>query len=181
MNKKEIRKEILKKRRELADEEVIMSSEIICKKISEMEVYKSANDICLYMAINNEVDPSLLIEDSLSRGKNIWLPKVDGKTMDFFRFSYETKLVIGPYGIKEPDSETMLLPDEKTLIIMPGAVFSKERDRIGYGGGYYDRYLYLNPCCKTLAIAYDFQVLEKIPAENHDIKPEYIVTESKII
>ena len=61
--------------------------------------------------------------------------------MDFFRYDEDTVLVTGSYDIMEPDSDEMLEPDENTLIIMPGAVFSESRDRIGYGGGYYDRYL----------------------------------------
>ena len=97
--------------------------------------------MCLYMPVRNEVDVSYLLKDALDSEKNVWLPKVRDNDMEFCHYDENTELVSGEYGILEPSSEYMLEPDEGTLIIMPGAVFSCKGDRIGYGGGYYDRYL----------------------------------------
>ena len=183
--KKEIRKNILQRRKALDQETVRRLSCMICEKISGLKAYKTAEDLCLYMPINNEVDVTLLIEPAIAAGKRIWLPRVieqDGsKEMDFFHYDKTTSLTEGPYHIREPRSEQKLIPHEKTLILMPGAVFSEKRDRIGYGGGYYDRYLSQHPVCRTVAPCYDFQILPEIPAELHDIRPQMVVSPQRII
>ena len=181
MEKKEIRKTILKKRRALDENEVKYLSDMICEKLKSSDIFADAEDLCLYMPINNEVDVPAIAEEARRQGKRLWLPRVDGETMDFFRYDEDTVLVTGSYDIMEPDSDEMLEPDENTLIIMPGAVFSESRDRIGYGGGYYDRYLEKYPQCITAAVCYDFQILESIPSEEHDRKPDAIVSEKRII
>ena len=168
MEKKEIRKTILKKRRALDENEVKYLSDMICEKLKSSDIFADAEDLCLYMPINNEVDVPVIAEEARRQGKRLWLPRVDGETMDFFRYDEDTVLVTGSY-------------DENTLIIMPGAVFSESRDRIGYGGGYYDRYLEKYPQCITAAVCYDFQILESIPSEEHDRKPDAIVSEKRII
>lgn len=185
--KKEIRKTILQRRKALDQETVRRLSRVICEKVSELKAYKAAEDICLYMPINNEVDVTLLIRPAIAAGKRVWLPKVKERSasgegeMDFFRYDETTPLTEGVYHIREPQSEQKLVPDERTLILMPGAVFSENRDRIGYGGGYYDRYLSQHPGCKTAAACYDFQILPKIPAEPHDVRLRIIVSPRRII
>lgn len=176
-SKSELRKKILSERRKLDKIFAAHLSKEICARVISMDLYKFAQDICLYMPINNEADASLLIDASINLGKNIWLPRVHGDTMDFYYYDRNVILDEGSYGIQEPQSDRSLVPDPKTLIIMPGAVFSVKCDRIGYGGGYYDKYLSKYPMCKTVAICYDFQILQEIPADEHDIKPLYIVSE----
>lgn len=176
-SKSELRKQILSERRKLDKVTITHLSKEICTRVIAMDLYKSAQDICLYMPINNEADASLLIDDSINLGKRVWLPRVHGDTMDFYYYGRDVALDEGSYGIQEPQSDRILVPDENTLIIMPGAVFSENCDRIGYGGGYYDKYLSKYPMCKTAAICYDFQILKEIPADRHDIKPLYIVSE----
>jgi 5-formyltetrahydrofolate cyclo-ligase len=95
--------------------------------------------------------------------------------MEFYIYDEATALINGAYNILEPASDEILEPDSDTLIIMPGAVFSKDKKRIGYGGGYYDRYLAEHPECKTIAVAYNFQILDEIPYEEHDMCPDLIV------
>jgi 5-formyltetrahydrofolate cyclo-ligase len=134
------------------------------------------------MPIRNEVDVRLLLEPARSDGKLVYLPKVLPEDyMEFYSYTENTSLISGAYNILEPDSKDVLVPDSDTLIIMPGAVFSKDRERIGYGGGYYDRYLAAHPECKTVAVAYDFQILEQIPYEEHDICPDLVVSERRRI
>jgi 5-formyltetrahydrofolate cyclo-ligase len=179
--KKEIRREILKKRSVMSPDEVLEQSQCICENVVLSESYKSCKKLCLYMPIRNEVDVRLLIESARADGKSIYLPKVmPGDYMEFFAYTRDTALVSGAYGILEPDSNDafteVLTPDGDTLIIMPGAVFSKDNRRIGYGGGYYDRYLAEHTECKTMAVAYDFQILDEIPYEEHDMCPDVIIT-----
>ena len=175
MDKKELRKEILQKRSLLSAEDVKKLSTIICSNVIEDDIYAKAHNLCLYMPVRNEVDACLLIDDARMRGKRIWLPKVDGTDMDFYLYEDGDILKPGAYGIPEPVSEVVLRPDENTLVIMPGAVFSKAGDRIGYGGGYYDRYLEDHAVCKTIALCYSLQVKDEIPAEPHDIRPDRII------
>lgn len=175
--KKELRSYILKKRSELTEKEVAQRSKRICSHVKAHSMYRAAQNICLYMPIRNEVDVRYLIEVASADRKQIWLPKVEDDEMNFYLYDENSSFIVGAYNIPEPQSTVKLEPDEHTLIIMPGAVFSKEGDRIGYGGGYYDRYLDRYPICQTAAVCYDFQVVPKLPAEPHDIKPQVLISD----
>ena len=182
ISKRNIRKEILSFRRNMSEEDILTLSKVICKTINNHEFYEVCSDICLYMPIKNEVLVDLLIDDLLNTDKKIWLPKINEDIMDFYLYTKNTGLnANNKYNIPEPESDIILNPDSKTLIIMPGAVFSVKGDRIGYGGGYYDKYLNLYPDCKTIAVCYDFQILDAIPTEDYDVRPQYIVSEKRII
>lgn len=187
--KKELRKAVLAERRALDEETVALASQVICRKIMETDLYEEAENICLYMPINNEVDVMLLAEPAAEAGKKVWVPKVISKSSDgkagemvFNRYtgSDVSDTVTGAYDIKESTSEEILEPDEKTLIIMPGAVFTPWKDRIGYGGGFYDRFLSENPVCGTIAPCYDIQVVPELPADEHDRKPDYVISETSV-
>ena len=180
VSKKEIRDIVLDIRKSFDEAYLDTLSQIICNRVIKQDVYKECTDIALYMPINNEVSLDLLLEDAFSSGKNVWLPRVRNKNMEFYRYTRETKLITGAYNIQEPDSEEILTPDDKTLIIMPGAAFSEAMGRIGYGGGYYDSYLNVNNCCKTIAVCYNFQVLPMVPMDEHDVKPDMIITNDNI-
>lgn len=157
--KKELRKEILKRREALEAEMVAEASAEICHMIQALNMYEEAEDLCLYMPIRNEVDLEILRKAAWEDGKRVWLPKVDGKQMEFHFFGPESRLEEGAYGILEPEAGQVLVPGEATLVVMPGAVFSKSHDRIGYGGGYYDRYLSEHPQCRTMAVCHDLQIV----------------------
>lgn len=180
-DKKTIREEILDIRKKLKKEEIKDLSETICDIVQKLKIYKEAEDVCLYMPINNETDVRYLAETARNGGKRVWLPKVIGSEMEFYAYDEGTKLIEGAYNIQEPESDNILKPDETTLVIMPGAAFSEHRDRIGYGGGYYDKYLEKHPKCMTMAVCYSFQIVDELPAEEHDIKPQVIVSEEKIL
>lgn len=179
--KREIRNEILKIRKSLCAEDVRELSREICDRVFGMEEYTRAESVCLYMPINNEVDVTYMMDAAGRDGKRIWLPRVTGKRMEFCAYEKGKPLVTGAFGIPEPDSRERLEPDGKTLVIMPGSVFSERRDRIGYGGGYYDVFLHDNSQCMTVAVCYDFQILPELPAEEHDIKPDVIVSSRRIL
>ena len=121
-------------------------------------------------------------------GKSLYLPKTyaDRKEMAFYRVYSDADLIPGYQGIlepqeKEPFTEKLVsLKPEKVLMLMPGAAFDDKGNRIGYGGGYYDRYLESHPQLHTLALAFDMQVLFEVPAEEQDIKPQLLVTETNM-
>lgn len=176
--KQTLRKQILARRRQLSEQEVEAASAQIAAAFFDMEPYRQATDICLYVPIRKEVDLFRYADRILSDGKQIWLPRVKDGQMDFFAYSKDTVLIEGAYHILEPDNDTMLCPektDGSCLVVMPGAVFSKKHERIGYGGGYYDRYLAIHSGCVTVAVAYAFQIVESIPTEETDIRPQYLI------
>lgn len=180
-NKKEIRQQILKLRREMAKDEIISLSNKISDTVFCLSQYQEATHICFYMPINNEVDLVGLMTKSIDIGKNVYLPRVYGESMEFYRYSKDTELITGSFNILEPDCGEKLIPNNKTMVIMPGAVFSTNMDRIGYGGGFYDRYLSKYPQIFRLAVCYDFQILDEIPHEEFDIHPHMIISEARII
>ncbi len=179
--KKEIRDIVLDIRKSFDSDYLKRLSTVICNRVIKQDLYINCKDIVLYMPINNEVDLDLLMKDAILTGKNIWLPRIVDKRMEFYKYDSNTKLIEGKYGILEPDSDHVLKPDEDTLIIMPGVAFSEDMGRIGYGGGYYDRYLSDNPCCKTIAVCYNFQIMPMVPMDDYDIRPDMIISDDKIL
>lgn len=176
--KKNLRKTMLIKRQGLSNTYCMKASKDIFEQFQMLSVYCDADNICLYVPIRNEVDFFQFRANIIADGKKIFLPRVIGKQMEFYRYTENTLLTEGAYHIPEPVSDDRLNPEEVPgvcLIVMPGAVFSKEKDRIGYGGGFYDRYLAKHINCKTVAIGYEMQVVDHIPAEATDIKPDIIL------
>ena len=188
-----IRKKVLDKRKIIPKNKALEKSEIICDKIVDLEVYQSSDIILAYMDTNNEVSLEKLIRRAEEDGKRVYIPKVEDKTrMEFYLLDGDYSE--GMYGIREPKNtssarrfDIMLeyLTDEKrqTLMLMPGLAFDADRNRIGYGGGYYDRYLkgFEKYPVTTIGICYDFQILKAVPSERTDRKPDMIVTEKRVI
>jgi len=151
-------------------------------------LYKDADTIFAYSAIKNEVLCEYLIEKAIADGKKVALPRVinsdDDIEMQFFYVDGDTELENGFMGIYEPDEDysNLAVPSGKTLIILPGIAFDKNFSRIGYGKGFYDRYLSLyGENAQSIAICYDFQLFEKIPSDEHDIPADAIVTPTETL
>ena len=174
--KNKIRKEILEIRRNLSEEYVSETSRKITDKILDLPEYKNADLIFCYIAAKNEVQTNLLIEDAWKCGKRMAVPKVHGKEMSFYEIHSFNQLKTGNFGIKEPDDSCPLIekPNDSSIVIMPGVAFDRTGNRIGYGGGYYDRYFQKYPEIYKIAPAYDFQIVPSIEAEEHDIKVDKI-------
>lgn len=182
-NKKLIRKNIIKKRDDInrVGKEKL-ENEIIAKFINGDE-YKNAKIIFSYIGFGSEINTKVIIKDALNKGKVVYVPKVKGREMLLIKIDSLENLVTSSYGILEPIGDKSDLDVNKLdLIIMPGVAFDKMKNRIGYGGGYYDRFL-INKNIKAhkIALAYDFQILENIKVEEHDIKVDKIITERRII
>lgn len=157
------RKYMINKRLELSRDLVLAYSNNIIEKIKQLDFYNSSKIIASYMPINNEIE--IKLED-----KTICYPKVEGKEMNFYIPNSFTK---GVYGILEPVG-SLVKKDDIDIIIVPLLYFDKENNRVGYGGGYYDRYL-SNYKGITVGVAYDFQEVEKIDVNPTDIKLDYII------
>ncbi|MBR1866288.1 MAG: 5-formyltetrahydrofolate cyclo-ligase, partial [Lachnospiraceae bacterium] len=140
-------------------------------------------NICVYQAFRNEVSCDKITEYAFEAGKYVFVPVTDqeSRTMEFYPVTRDTRWVEGAYGILEPvlEEHTPVLTG-KALILMPGLAFDKDRHRIGYGGGYYDKYLAGHTGHVTAALCYHFQVVEGIlPYEDHDWTPNYIITDKE--
>lgn len=180
MNKKEIRQIMLDKRNTLSDIEQEYYSEQIAEILTKQEFYKKMKKICVYQSFRKEVSCGKITKYAFQDGKQVYVPvtDVESRTMDFYQITEDTRWVEGAYGIMEPLlSEDVPTLTEPALILMPGLVFDHAKHRIGYGGGYYDKYLAKHTEHITVALCYDFQVIEEIlPYEEHDKLPDYIVT-----
>lgn len=153
-------------------------SKIISNKLIETELFTEAEKIFAYMSYKSEADTEILIRSSLEKGKCIALPRVSGADMVFAGIMSYNDCVYGAYGIKEPKEKCEeVIPDEKTIIIVPGCAFTYDGARMGYGGGYYDRYLEKHKNITTVGYAFEEQIFEKIVIQEHDIRLDYIVTE----
>lgn len=157
-------------RRSLEKSYVREASHIICEKLKKSPFYKAAESICLYMPIHNEVDVTELLETG-----NIYIPKIIDKSMDFYLYEGKDSIEAGAYGILEPIGNKKLIPNDKTLVVMPGVAFSRDGYRLGYGGGYYDTYLEKYPMCMKAAVCFREQLVEELPAREHDVKPDIII------
>lgn len=181
--KDKIRKEILGIRNSMSDEDILVKSNLIFKKLTDMDLYKNAGDVLIYASMGSEVRTDEIIEDALNNGKNVFCPKctdIANGVMEFVKISGLDQLVKGYYGIREPvmDEQSVVFSSGNALMIMPLVAFDDQNNRIGYKGGYYDRYLEKHRHLRTCALAFSVQKsADLIPAEVHDIKPEIIITE----
>ncbi|MGG7079311.1 5-formyltetrahydrofolate cyclo-ligase [Clostridium sardiniense] len=181
--KKETRKNIIKKRDELDITVKEAVDNNIIEKLMMNETYKSARGIFIYIGFGSEINTKIIIKEALNSGKEVYVPKVIKKDMILIKIDSLENLVTSSYGILEPIGDKSDFDVNKLdLIIMPGVAFDKAGNRLGYGGGYYDKFLEYNQIeCKKIALAYDFQVLENLEVEDHDIKVDLIITEKQII
>ncbi len=186
-DKKTVRDRMRTQRDGLPEEKITEYSQKIAKTILLSEIYSQYTRICVYQPFRNEVDCQHITERALADGKTVYLPVTDrqSKTIDFYQITENTVYQNGAYGIREPifdkeNRESLRLKDS-ALILMPGLAFDKKKHRLGYGGGYYDKYLAVHRGNVTMALCYDFQIVEdELPFEEHDILPNYIVTEQRM-
>lgn len=179
-NKKLTRTAIKEKRYALREGEVQTLSQECVSKVLQFPELLEAKTVCVYMPTGNEIDTSAIIQYCLENQKRVAAPRIEGDTMDFYYFQSIVDLKQGAYDIWEPTG-TERVTDEESVVIMPGVAFDLDCNRIGYGKGYYDKYLSKHPNMKKIALAYEFQIVGKIKREIHDIRPEMIVTERRVI
>lgn len=176
--KKRIRKMIKLETKELLkDKENKRRYDIeLIEKLLLTDLYKNSNNIFCYVGMNDEIDTSIFIKRALKEGKNISVPRVTGKiTMDAVIInSIEDLQVVPPYGILEPLVSDKIM-DKIDLIIVPGVAFNKDGGRVGHGAGYYDYFMKRHKEARTVALCYDFQLIDNIPEEEHDMRIEKII------
>lgn len=178
LNKKALRKQILQIRNNLTAEQIKIGGKKLCCKISDDVLFTSSRNIIAYASYGSEVYTYDFINMCLESGRNVFLPKVSGKDMIFYKIFSEDDLIPGYRGIPEPIGYTEIydyfndnVNSPGSFMLMPGVVFDKGGHRIGYGGGFYDRYLCDKPklLARSAAVCYDFQMIDSLPFEEHDI------------
>ena len=179
VTKADIRKRVLEKRNELDEKEWEEKSGIIFERVVSHPIFLKAEEVYCYIDFRNEVGTRKIIETCWRQGKKVAVPRIEGQEMEFFYISSWDDVSSGHWGILEPHTG-LDAEGQNVCVVMPGAVFDKNRNRIGYGRGYYDHYLQVHPAYKTMALAFELQIKEEIPREEHDILPDIIITEEQI-
>lgn len=181
--KERIRRRILKLRDSLSPEERREKSERIKEKLFVISEFETAKTVLLYATKKSEVETKEIIENALSLGKEVRLPLIKGKDLLFSQILQFKELSPSTFGVLEPKKRYRRLPLEKIdLVIVPGIAFDTKGNRIGFGKGFYDRFLKKVPeRILKIGLAFELQVVEAIPKALSDISVDKIITEKRII
>jgi len=194
IDKAQIRRQVLSLRNALPEIYRIKHSRIIVRRLISTDLYIKSHTLLLYAAIGSEVATNEIFLKAVSDKKQIYYPKVRGERMEFFRVHGIDELQPGFFGVPEPTHNSqpydiINFAAAPVLLVMPGVAFDNERNRLGYGKGFYDRFL--GGICldtdpdksliSTVALAFDCQIIDKIPAAEHDIKPDFVFSTDLIL
>ncbi|MBI3399469.1 MAG: 5-formyltetrahydrofolate cyclo-ligase [Deltaproteobacteria bacterium] len=184
--KDSLRRDILQKRFKLPFEEVFKLSSIIQKRFLDLRELRNARRLALYASFKNEVLTDDIFEYAISHGKEVFFPRVvrGERGLIFLKVHGEKDLAPGSYEIQEPprDGRETAPLSSFDIIIVPGVAFDTSGNRLGYGKGYYDKAVEdVKEGCLIAALAFNFQILDRVPAETHDVKITKIVTESRVL
>ena len=175
MNKSELRKEIRQRKRAMTEAEIRKKSEKLTELFLAGDAYRAARSVYGYLPYNQEVRTVPLLEQALRDGKRVAVPKCFGDEMRFIWMTDLTQVEKGYAGIPEPIADGPVADDETALVLMPGLAFDPQGHRIGYGGGFYDKFLAAEPGHPTLALCYDFQMLPHLETEEFDIPVDTVL------
>ncbi|NLK87617.1 MAG: 5-formyltetrahydrofolate cyclo-ligase [Clostridiaceae bacterium] len=187
--KKDFRKKYIERRNHLTAEEVCRKSAEIFSRVCSLKEYGCAAVVIAYMSFGNEVMTRPFIEKCLRDGKRVALPRVmvcpgRERHLAVYEISDVTKdLIPGFKGILEPDPSVLepMEPEEADLAVIPGVTFDRHCNRMGFGAGYYDRFLpKLSAGCLKAGVCFDMQLAERVPTDGSDIRVDMVVTESEI-
>lgn len=187
MPKRELRKDVINARNGLSDTEVVEKSARILERIKSLPEYRQSKAIMIYVDFRNEVQTGLLIKDALAGKKVVTVPVTDiaNRRLTPSRLeNYPGDLVAGAWGILEPRPECFrpVEPDLLDMVIVPGVAFDEMGNRLGYGGGFYDRFLpRTRPGTIYLAPAFEMQIRADVYPGVHDCPVHILVTEDRVI
>ena len=176
MNKKEIRAVIRSKKRAMTESQIVSASARLGEQFRACERYKNAKTIYGYLPYNQEVRTVPMLEQAIRDGKRVAVPKCYDRDMKFIYINdFETEVAPGYANIPEPIADEPVADDTTALVLMPGMAFDPQGHRIGYGGGFYDRFLADEPNHPTLALCYGFQMVEHLETEEFDIPVDKVL------
>ena len=175
MDKKQLRQTIRQRKRAMTEEEIQRRSAALAALFTQSDAYRQAKTIYGYLPYNQEVRTVPMLQQALADGKRVAVPKVYGDEMKFLYLEDLTQVAKGYAGIPEPIADGPVAHDETALVLMPGLAFDPQGHRIGYGGGFYDKFLAAEPHHPTLALCYDFQMLPSLDTQEHDIPVDTVL------
>lgn len=174
MTKYELRSHIRDLKRQMTEAEITEKSEQLRLLFTATDVYRNAKTLYGYISCNQEVRTLPILEQALRDGKRVAVPKCYGSEMRFI-WMEDFSQTAPNRGIPEPIADGPVADDLHALVLMPGLAFDCQGHRIGYGGGYYDKFLATEPNHPTVALCYDFQVMKHLPTEEFDIPVELVL------
>lgn len=175
MDKKTLRKSIRQLKGAMTQEEIISKSQRLLELFTATDAYHDARTIYGYLPYNQEVRTVPILQQALRDGKRVAVPKVYGDDMRFIYMDDLSLTAPGFGGIPEPIADAPVAEDPHALVLMPGLAFDTTGRRIGYGGGFYDRFLAQEPNHPTVALCYDFQMVQDLPVEEFDIPVDLVL------
>lgn len=186
MTKEQLRSEMKLRRDGLSGQERSTYNEAIRQLLYQSKEYRECNTLFSYISFGSEIDTHPVIHQALTDGKKVYIPRVNRTDMEFYQIRSMKGLIISKFGVPEPpviEQNRYILEegkeiDERYLMLLPGLAFDIHGNRIGYGGGYYDKYLsgYPKDYFNKVALAYEFQILTALTADLHDVQADAIIT-----
>ena len=182
LEKQKLRCDMREKRHNLSFAQIATWSKQIADHFCSWSIYNSCETIMFYLAMPDEAQTDLLIRDALKRGKKVCVPLL-GKNygeMSATEITSLDDLIVGKYGLKMPKPEKVkfVLPGLINMVVVPAVAFDRKGNRLGMGGGYYDRFLPKTKKCVLLGLAWGCQLVDRISSEKHDVRMQYLLTEN---
>lgn len=175
MNKKSLRRMVREKKRAMREAQIREKSDALARRFLGTEAYRNARSLYGYCSYNQEVRTFPVLEQALRDGKRVAVPKCYGPEMRFIWITDLNNLEKNAMGIPEPMADEPVADDETALVLVPGLVFDPAGNRIGYGGGYYDRFLAREPEHPTIALCFDFQITDRLETDEYDVPVDMIL------
>lgn len=173
MEKREIRRKVKNLKSMLSIDDKIEAARAVFDAVEKSPAFLLAERILMYHSLPDEVSTHEFLQKWHTK-KRFFLPRVNGVNLDILPYD-DTRLELGAFHIEEPTGDELTPIDEIELIIVPGVAFDRQGNRLGRGKGFYDRLLAGSRASK-IGVAYDFQIVEEIPAEPHDVKMDIVIT-----
>lgn len=183
-----VRRQMRARRKALTSEEREHAAKAVCARLSDDGDIAEATDpfdgggaLAVYLASPDEIDLSDFILELLRRKATVVAPRWNGETYELamVKSLSDADLRRGPMNILEPAEADIVAPEEIGVWIVPGLAFTKDGKRLGYGGGWYDRLLAMaSKSARKIGVAHEFQIVENLPHEPHDIKMDCVVTDT---
>lgn len=175
MNKKLLREQIRQQRKAMPEEDFQKKSQLLARKFFATEQYRNANALYGYISFGREVQTLPILEQALRDGKRVAVPKVYGDTMRFLWVEDFSHLEKSSFGVPEPVDDGPVACDPEALVLMPGLAFDPMGNRLGYGGGYYDKFLAAEPGHPTVALCFAFQMLPQVLTQEFDVPADLVL------
>lgn len=180
MDKSELRRQMRRIRGSLTVPRILYYSSRIHEALLKEPAYQEADVVLAYMSFSSEVDTRFLIEHAWNHGKRVAVPKCrDGQQMDFYYITGKDQVAPGKYGIMEPTTSHLVdtKDGQNYICLLPGLAFNEKCSRLGYGGGYYDRFLSQNPEITRVMLAYELEKTDEDFGDSFDIPADIVLTE----